>query len=162
MSTTNQAVGVEPRPRRLNPRISTASSASSSFPSPLSPSDSFTSSHRSSTFSEKPSTNRPALSPQDPTTPHSYSEPIVPGSTSSTSRPGQHTRHFSGTSVNSAYSSKSNGKSSQESKSVLAKKDRTNDGTYTRCGRHSDEWLFGGWSVTATVKKLFKSDDDEQ
>lgn len=45
---------------------------------------------------------------------------------------------------------------------MLAKKDRTNDGTYTRCGRHSDEWLFGDWSVTATVKKLFKNDDEEQ
>ncbi|KAI9723322.1 MAG: hypothetical protein M1812_001205 [Candelaria pacifica] len=28
-------------------------------------------------------------------------------------------------------------------------------GTYTDCGRHGNDWLFGGFSVTGTVKGLF-------
>jgi len=27
---------------------------------------------------------------------------------------------------------------------------------YTECGRHSDDWLFGGFSVVETVKRMFK------
>lgn len=26
---------------------------------------------------------------------------------------------------------------------------------YTECGRHSDDWLFGGFSVAGAVKKLW-------
>ena len=162
MPTTTQAVAAvaaEPRPRRLTSRVSTTSCASSDVPSPTSPAESFASSHRSSTFSGKPSSHRPGPSP-DPTTPHSSSEPLITGPTSPSLRPGQHNRHSSAASATSTYSSKSNGKSGQESKAVLAKKDRTNDGTYTRCGRHGDEWLFGDWSITATVKKLFKNDEE--
>jgi len=33
---------------------------------------------------------------------------------------------------------------------------------YTRCGRHSDEWLFGGLSLVGMVKKVvgLKTEDD--
>ena len=27
---------------------------------------------------------------------------------------------------------------------------------YTECGRHSDEWLFGGFSVSDAVRKLWE------
>lgn len=26
---------------------------------------------------------------------------------------------------------------------------------YTDCGRHGDDWLFGGWSVGGAVKKVW-------
>jgi len=26
---------------------------------------------------------------------------------------------------------------------------------HTECGRHSDDWLFGGWSVAGAVKKIW-------
>lgn len=26
---------------------------------------------------------------------------------------------------------------------------------HTECGRHSDDWLFGGWNVADTVKKIW-------
>ncbi|TGO54378.1 hypothetical protein BCON_0108g00240 [Botryotinia convoluta] len=29
---------------------------------------------------------------------------------------------------------------------------------YTECGRHSDDWLFGGFSVTDAVKKIWHKD----
>ncbi|THV54316.1 hypothetical protein BGAL_0029g00100 [Botrytis galanthina] len=29
---------------------------------------------------------------------------------------------------------------------------------YTECGRHSDDWLFGGFSVTDAVKKIWNKD----
>ncbi|KAF7950525.1 hypothetical protein EAE96_007807 [Botrytis aclada] len=29
---------------------------------------------------------------------------------------------------------------------------------YTECGRHSDDWLFGGFSVTDAVKKMWHKD----
>lgn len=32
---------------------------------------------------------------------------------------------------------------------------------HTECGRHSDDWLFGGFSVSKTVKKLWERDKKE-
>lgn len=32
---------------------------------------------------------------------------------------------------------------------------------YTTCGRHSDDWLFGGFSVSGAVKKLWEKDNKE-
>ncbi|CZT45821.1 uncharacterized protein RSE6_06176 [Rhynchosporium secalis] len=32
---------------------------------------------------------------------------------------------------------------------------------YTTCGRHGDDWLFGGFSVAGTVKKLWEKDGKE-
>jgi hypothetical protein len=32
---------------------------------------------------------------------------------------------------------------------------------YTECGRHSDDWLFGGWNVTGTVKKIWERKDSK-
>jgi hypothetical protein len=29
---------------------------------------------------------------------------------------------------------------------------------YTECGRHGDDWLFGGFSVSGAVKKLWERD----
>ncbi|KAF7854618.1 hypothetical protein EAF04_010426 [Stromatinia cepivora] len=29
---------------------------------------------------------------------------------------------------------------------------------YTECGRHSDDWLFGGFSVSGAVKKIWQKD----
>jgi hypothetical protein len=29
---------------------------------------------------------------------------------------------------------------------------------YTECGRHGDDWLFGGFSVSDSVKKLWERD----
>jgi len=29
---------------------------------------------------------------------------------------------------------------------------------YTECGRHGDDWLFGGFSVSGSVKKLWERD----
>jgi hypothetical protein len=45
-----------------------------------------------------------------------------------------------------------------------AKKGRThkeNVNVYTECGRHSNDWLFGGFSVSDTVKKLWHKDKKE-
>lgn len=35
---------------------------------------------------------------------------------------------------------------------------RHSSNTYTECGRHSGEWLFGGFSVSDSVKKLWEKD----
>jgi len=32
---------------------------------------------------------------------------------------------------------------------------------HTECGRHSDDWLFGGFSVSEAVKKLGKRKDSK-
>jgi len=32
---------------------------------------------------------------------------------------------------------------------------------YTECGRHSDDWLFGGWSVSGAVKKIWERERKE-
>jgi len=32
---------------------------------------------------------------------------------------------------------------------------------YTECGRHSDDWLFGGFSVAGVVKKFWEKRNDE-
>ncbi|KAG4440493.1 hypothetical protein IFR05_004028 [Cadophora sp. M221] len=32
---------------------------------------------------------------------------------------------------------------------------------YTTCGRHGDDWLFGGFSVSGAVKKLWEKDNKE-
>ena len=32
---------------------------------------------------------------------------------------------------------------------------------YTECGRHSDDWLFGGWSVSGAVKKIWDRERKE-
>ncbi|KAK0103543.1 hypothetical protein ONS95_005562 [Cadophora gregata] len=32
---------------------------------------------------------------------------------------------------------------------------------YTTCGRHGDDWLFGGFSVLGAVKKLWEKDTKE-
>ncbi|KAI9846423.1 MAG: hypothetical protein M1837_004014 [Sclerophora amabilis] len=36
-----------------------------------------------------------------------------------------------------------------------SKKDKRGSGTYLQCGRHSNQWLFGGISVRDAVKGLF-------
>ena len=33
-------------------------------------------------------------------------------------------------------------------------KKRHSTGTYMECGRHGNDWLFGGFSITETVKDL--------
>lgn len=38
-------------------------------------------------------------------------------------------------------------------------KRQSSSGTYTQCGRHSNDWLFGGFSVTNTVKGLLERKD---
>ena len=36
------------------------------------------------------------------------------------------------------------------------KQQRTSSGTFSDCGRHSNEWLFGNFSVSGAVKGLFE------
>lgn len=31
---------------------------------------------------------------------------------------------------------------------------------YTKCGRNSDDWLFGGWNVADTVKKMWEKEPE--
>lgn len=38
---------------------------------------------------------------------------------------------------------------------------KRNFNVYTECGRHSNEWLFGGFSLRKTAKKLWNRDKKE-
>ena len=45
-----------------------------------------------------------------------------------------------------------------------AKRRHSNEGKtnlYTECGRHSDEWLFGGLSVAGVVRKMLNNERKE-
>lgn len=36
---------------------------------------------------------------------------------------------------------------------------RENRNVHTECGRHSNDWLFGGFSVTGSIKKMMEKKD---
>lgn len=44
---------------------------------------------------------------------------------------------------------------------LLAQRRKTS-GTTKHCGRHSNEWLFGGFSVRETVKNLVKEKEEKE
>jgi hypothetical protein len=44
--------------------------------------------------------------------------------------------------------------SKQEERGSIRKKHHSHKNIYTECGRHSDDWLLGGFSVTETVKRM--------
>ena len=57
--------------------------------------------------------------------------------------------------IDSGYSTKRSSPLSESSKFK-----RTKMGT-SHCGRHGNDWLFGGFSVTEKVKDLLKDDEEE-
>ncbi|PMD64362.1 uncharacterized protein K444DRAFT_304427 [Hyaloscypha bicolor E] len=54
----------------------------------------------------------------------------------------------------SQHSATSASTSKQEERGSVRKKHHSHKNIYTECGRHGDDWLLGGFSVTETVKRM--------
>src|SRR2546421_355504 len=52
--------------------------------------------------------------------------------------------------------------SSPTTKTHPSKKPKNSPASTSHCGRHSNDWLFGGFSVTETVKGFIHKDDEEK
>jgi len=148
-----------PVPRKID---STASSQTLSPPSPRSPmsptspssaayySSTSTSAEASSFTREPRSLDQSVLQRVHPSSrPRSRSRSRSPlPSTSSLSRP-EHARSASDPVSQPA----------SPSRPGHVKRKSRSSGTVMQCGRHSNEWLFGGISVTDTVKGFFTKDE---
>ncbi|KAI9871802.1 MAG: hypothetical protein M1830_002431 [Pleopsidium flavum] len=152
-SSTATNPEARPVPRKIDSTASSQMLSPSSPRSPMSPTSPSSPSAEASYFTREPrSLDQSVLQRVRPSSrPRSRSRsksPLPSPSTSSTARP-EHARSASD-SVSQPTSPSRPGHVKRKSRS---------SGTVMQCGRHSNDWLFGGISVTDTVKGFFHKDE---
>ncbi|KAK2756719.1 hypothetical protein FQN54_005165 [Arachnomyces sp. PD_36] len=78
-----------------------------------------------------------------------------------TSSPSPHQWEFSHRSHSGSYSNSNSNSHSHSHSSRKSGDHKRLSGTVNHCGRHGNDWLFGGFSVRESVGKLWKDEDDK-
>jgi len=160
-----------PRPRRDNQKTTHKKIFQQNRPLPTTMSHLFTSATRKSrTSSASHSSHYPLSDLRAPSAPQrTCSEPIAYSSSHRTSScssimsrsstlsdMSRSSKHVSSSTDEKFGRISSSGTSNSEDKTRRRRLNDPKINVYTECGRHSDDWLFGGFSVSGTVKMLWE------